>query len=351
MLAKVRDALRPMARDSVPMAIIYHMIDNHVVKNSVKAGKEPAFNPSDTPEREVQDRVNDSLKAFDDYIEYSGIPRSSLKGKRILEIGPGGNMGVAVKFLLSGAKQVTCLERFHRKEDVNRTRQILNALKQSLGKDEQRILDKVVTLDSQEEMGIKSEKFRYVYGTALEDADQVLDTGSFDIIVSRSALEHTYEPGVAMTAMDNLLAPGGSMIHKIDFHDHGMFTQGDMHPLTFLTIPDFLYFFMGRESGKPNRQLIDFYVDTVKSLRYEGKVFITSIVGAKDELRPYKETIKPSVDFNTSVFSLVRKLKPKMSSPYREMPDDTLIIGGIFLVAKKRSAGEIFKSALITTSV
>jgi hypothetical protein len=41
-----------------------------------------------------------------------------LQDKRVLEIGPGGNAGVALKFLLAGAKQVVCLDKFYSKMEL-----------------------------------------------------------------------------------------------------------------------------------------------------------------------------------------------------------------------------------------
>jgi len=44
-------------------------------------------------------------QVFDDYLKYSGVSITMLKGKRVLEIGSGDNSGVAQKFLTAGAKQ------------------------------------------------------------------------------------------------------------------------------------------------------------------------------------------------------------------------------------------------------
>jgi hypothetical protein len=51
----------------------------------------------------------------------------------------------------------------------------------------------------------------HIYGTGIEEAGKLF--------------EHLYEPDRAFSVLDGLLLPGGYMIHKIDFRDHGMFSD------------------------------------------------------------------------------------------------------------------------------
>ena len=50
---------------------------------------------------------------FNDYKKYSGLEDEDITGKKILEIGPGDNFGVALRFLAAGAEQVCCIDKFH----------------------------------------------------------------------------------------------------------------------------------------------------------------------------------------------------------------------------------------------
>src|SRR5215218_1948090 len=49
---------------------------------------------------------------FEHYLKYSGLTRESLKGQTVLEIGPGENAGVALRFLAAGATEVVCIDKF-----------------------------------------------------------------------------------------------------------------------------------------------------------------------------------------------------------------------------------------------
>src|ERR1035441_4786828 len=48
---------------------------------------------------------------FQEYLEYGGLSIDGLRGKSILEIGPGDNLGVALTFLAAGAHRVVCLDK------------------------------------------------------------------------------------------------------------------------------------------------------------------------------------------------------------------------------------------------
>jgi hypothetical protein len=62
-------------------------------------------------------------EVFDDYLHYGHIDRRELAGMRILEIGPGANLGVALLFAAHGAREVVCVDRFEsdRNDAFNRS--------------------------------------------------------------------------------------------------------------------------------------------------------------------------------------------------------------------------------------
>src|SRR5947199_8669766 len=51
-------------------------------------------------------------RAFREYLQRSGLCQGTLEGKRVLEIGPGDTLGVALKFLAAGAAEVVSLDKF-----------------------------------------------------------------------------------------------------------------------------------------------------------------------------------------------------------------------------------------------
>ena len=257
-----------------------------------------------------------------------------LRGKRVLEIGPGDNFGVALKFLIAGAKQVVCLDKFFSKRDPEQQYKIYQALREHLNGDEIQNFNRVINLDSGR-IEIDSQKLSYVYGTGIEKAEKILEPESFDFIVSRAVLEHVYDTDAAFSVMNRLLIRGGYMIHKIDFRDHGMFSGGGLHPLTFLTIPDSVYRLMTHDSGKPNRRFINYYRQKMLELGYDTKILITHIVGFEGEILPHKDKIMFGVDYSDRTISLLNEIRTNLQYRFRNMSDEDLMIAGIFLIARK----------------
>ncbi|MFZ5426619.1 MAG: class I SAM-dependent methyltransferase [Thermodesulfobacteriota bacterium] len=58
-----------------------------------------------------------------------------------------------------------------------------------------------------------------------------LDDGSVDVIVSNSVLEHVRDPDGLFRECWRVLAPGGTMLHRVDYRDH--FFKYPFHFLTF----------------------------------------------------------------------------------------------------------------------
>ena len=55
-------------------------------------------------ESEAENSLDYINRTFYDYLTYSGISVHSLQDKNVLEVGPGGNLGVALKFLAAGGR-------------------------------------------------------------------------------------------------------------------------------------------------------------------------------------------------------------------------------------------------------
>jgi hypothetical protein len=156
----------------------------------------------------------------------------------------------------------------------------------------------------------------------------------FDLVISRAVIEEIYQPDDLFIAIDRVLAPGGQMLHKIDLSDYGMFREVDMHPLTFLTISDRVYRMMASDSGIPNRKRIGYYRDQLERLGYESRFFITSILG-KGTLEPHKEALTLNEDYSGSTLDLISQIRPALDDSFRTLPEEELMIEGIFLVAQK----------------
>ena len=324
----MRDFVKKLARRSKTAIIIYKVFDNRRLRKRVASGDIETTHGSTHLNQSVANSLAYIEKQFADYINYAGL---TLQGKRILELGPGDNLGVALKFLAAGAASVVCLDRFYSKRDTEHEREIYNALRERLTGEEQGRFDEAVTLT--DDVQFNQQKLQSVYGVSLEEFAGKLahDHEKFDLILSCAVLEEIYDLGPVFSAMDRLLAPGGSLVHVIDLGDYGMFRNQGMHPLTFLTISEPIYKRMASDSGLPNRKRLRYYVEKMKELGYQSKFFVTSVLPT-GRLEPAAE-YAPGRFNNDS--NLVAEIRNKLASDFRNLDEEQLLIDGVLLVATK----------------
>ena len=393
-MAGVLRQFKQWAMKSKTMVVLYHIYANRKIKRRFESGDIETDSGTAHSRFSLSESLSYINDTFNNYLKYGGITKEDIQGSRILEIGPGDNLGVALKFLAAGARQVVCVDKFISKRDLEQEREIYLTLRDELGADEIAVFDTVVNLNDGIE--INPDKLTRLHGKGIEEAAAVLESESFNLIVSTAVLEHLYDTDAALSAMDALLAPGAVMIHEIDFRDHGMFSEAGHHPLTFLTIPDTLYSRMTRDSGKPNRRLLPYYKRKMSAMGYNARFYYLRVLGAEKDFSPYPETFpcegedmesvskpekipktilpqdggdtegveiirlkqphptpspilgrencKPCPNpFNWSIetvsidtaYSLLSGIRPKLKGPFNEMTDEELIVQGVFLAAHK----------------
>jgi len=323
----MRDLVKKLARRSRTAIIIYKVFDNRRLKKRVASGDIETTHGSTHLNQSVAGSLDYIEKQFANYVNYAGL--TSLNAKRILELGPGDNLGVALKFLAVGAAKVVCLDRFYSKRNAAHERQIYQALRESLGADERSRFDDALNLAG--EVQFNPDKLQSVYGASLEEFAAKLADEKFDLIISCAVLEEIYDPDPVFAAMDKLLAAGGNLVHVIDLGDYGMFRNQGMHPLTFLTISERVYKRMASDSGLPNRKRLGYYVDKMKELGYESKFFVTSVLP--------EGRLEPAAEYAPGRFkrdsNLVADIRPKLANDFRMLDDEELLIDGVLLVARK----------------
>jgi SAM-dependent methyltransferase len=329
-------ALKKIAAQSKTLIIAHRIFDNWRRRRAFKAGNTITAYGSTHEFWSLEKSVSYINLVYREYLEYAGLGPEALRGKRILEVGPGDNFGVALKFLAAGAAKVVCLDKFYSERNVEQQTRIYHELRKQLSPDEARVFDECIKLDG--DIELNEERLQYIYGHGIEEADAILEPRSFDFIVSRAVIHNVYDVDRGFEAMDRLLAPGGYMLHKIDLSDENMFSSRGMHPLTFLTIPERIYYLMASDSGKPNRKLIGDYREQMQKRGYQTKILITTVLGA-GPLVPHKEQIEQGVDYSDKTLSLINAIRPRLASPYRDRSDAELAATGIFLVATKGTKG------------
>ncbi len=280
----------------------------------------------------VEERVRYAQAAFKALLKRAGLTSSDVEGKRVLELGPGDNLGVAIKWLGAGARSVVGLDRFEVRAPLRIEAASYEALLNSLTPTERKNVGAAIRITNGQIA--LSERLRYVSGVSIEDASQLFEAESFDIIYSIAVLEHVYDPDAAFDALDRLLRPGGVMFHQIDFHDHGMFTQGGHHPWTFLQVPQGLYRAMTFHLGGPNRRLISYYRGILQEFGYEGRVVVSQVFG-EGGLEKYVEHLVEGTHYKPETRVLLRRVRDSLQEPFRRMSEADLLPSGAFMTARK----------------
>jgi SAM-dependent methyltransferase len=328
----MRDLVKRLARRSKTAIIIYKLFDNRRLRKRVESGDIETIHGSTHLNRSVTNSLAYIEKQFADYIKYAGLSNDYLKGRHILELGPGDNFGVALKFLAAGAASVVCLDRFYSKRNTEHERAIYKALRESLSAEEKNRLDQAVSLT--DNVQFNPQKLQSIYGASLEAfGDKLAPSEKFDLILSCAVLEEIYDPDPVFAAMDRLLAPGGSLVHTIDLGDYGMFRDQGMHPLTFLTISEPIYRRMASDSGLPNRKRLGYYVQKMKEFGYQSKFFVTSVLPT-GRLEPAAEYAPGRFEHDSNV-RLVNEIRSKLANDFKNLDEEELLIEGVLLVARK----------------
>ncbi len=278
--------------------------------------------------------LSESLAYIDwvvgDYRRYAGLDAAAVAGKRVLEVGPGDNYGVALELIGDGAEQVVCLDRFHNWRDPDQQAAIYAAQVERADGDRRERMQAAIADD---QGGFDPARIRAVEGVTIEEAVGVLDE-RFGVIISRAVLLQVWDLDGALEAMDALLEPGGVQAHKVDLSDNGLLTTGGHNPLEFLTISDAVWDRMRRHTGLMNREMIDSYREGMGARGYDAELPVTRVRGDDEELDPHHAPLtaeemaraKPHID----------AIRDRLLPRYRALDDADLAADGIFLVARKR---------------
>lgn len=294
---------------------------------------------------------------FDSFLKYSAVS-NDLLGKRVLEIGHGENVGLALKFLTLGAGKVVCIDKFHAPRDTEKEYAIYQGLRSTLTQEEKVRFDECIDLKNNE-FHLNANKIECLYGLGIEDALEKFSPESFDLVYSNAVLEHIDDIDTAMAVMPQLLATGGSMIHSIDFKDHGMFTSAKLHPLTFLSISNKIYRNM-TSIGYPNRKTIQFYREKMAVFAGDFELLVSQVFHepdlssnsgkyhpsnlVKDEkksigyatLITYKEDMQANIDYSVEMLENFKEYREKLALDFRGISAEDLMVACILLIAEKK---------------
>jgi SAM-dependent methyltransferase len=140
-----------------------------------------------------------------------------IKGKTILEIGPGNDISTAIMMIMLGAERVYLVDKISdftdkgHHNDIEFIRAFQHKMMEEALIDEyppQLVRDKISFVDS--------------YFTDSNRLFETLGGAKVDCIVSHQVLEHIDNLDEAFKNMRTILKQGGVMFHEIDFSDHTM---------------------------------------------------------------------------------------------------------------------------------
>jgi SAM-dependent methyltransferase len=285
------------------------------------------------PETAIPTYLNRINTTFADYQKYGGLSADRLRGRHVLEVGPGETIGVALRFIGAGAESVTAVDKFVPLQTSTFHRRLYHTLEAQRPADESARMEAAVDLTNG--VAPRDRKLTYVYGEGMEVTARRLRPASVDVIVSNAVLEEIYDSDTMFAGFDRLLKPGGRQVHVIDLGDYGMFSKHGFHPLEFLTIPDGIYRYMVEASGQPNRRGVDYYRRTAARFGYSARIYRTWVVGGREHLREYPLQLQYGRDYSDENLQLVRSVRSRLLSRYRELSDEDLLTRSILLVLDK----------------
>lgn len=277
-----------------------------------------------------EDSVRYIEEVFADYKRYGKL--ECLSGIAA-EIGPGDNVGVAMLMRQDGCHQVDLVDRYESRRDRQQQDRIYDALSKKYGLE---WLRPTHSWNDREISGITPRIGQPAEEYFKECAQKRKPI--YDLIVSRSVLEHLYDPLDALDRMISCLNPGGCMLHKIDLRDHGLFTP-QHHELTFLTFPTIIYRWMTKYSGRPNRVLFHRYRERLERLKEKGlidySIHVTRLTGVGDIVPHQLYEDVTAVVWRQATQS-IEQYRSRFAAEFLHVESRALAVGGVFLTVLRR---------------
>jgi SAM-dependent methyltransferase len=241
------------------------------------------------------------------------LHEGGLQGTDVLEIGPGGNVGVSLLMLLAGAKSATCLDVMPWIQGTGPDA-LYPALVEAAAKAPETYLVAPALREraQTDPEAVARELLKHItYICPMDIATTTLPDASQDVIFSHACFEHFGDPAGSIAQIARLLRPGGVTSHQVDLRDHRDFS----HPLEFLRYSESVWHLANsnRPSGVRNRWRAPEY-----RAAFEQRGLEVVALHATD---------------TTTVTEVMRH---KFHAHFQAMSLEDLAIIGILLVARKR---------------
>lgn len=248
------------------------------------------------------------LRCFSDYGERLGYDVEQfddfLRGKTVLEYGPGDILGVSLLMYAHGAAFVQCVDRFAREKISKANIETYLEILDRLDPEKRRRAADAFNDHGDPGSGFNPAMIRY----SVTRDGLINESEAYDLIVSRSVLEHVNHLDLTIRDIANALKPDGVSVHSVDLKSHNL----DRYlPFDFLTWPETVYRLMNSHKGRPNRWRVDKYRECVARA---GLRFMA--------LAPTGKLQDDQID----------RIRPKLAPRFRDLPTEELTWQGFWMV-------------------
>ncbi len=228
--------------------------------------------------------VVDRLEALGD-VDWSG--------KRVLEVGPGPDLGTGAIILDRGAASYRAIDAFDLVGMTGSEFYAVLATRLNGPLDKARL------------------SFTQATFPALPEVE-----GTYDLIISNATLEHINEIPMLFRRLHELIAAGGQMVHHIDAQTHMRWLR-ERDPLNILRYDERIYRHLLSFPGAPNRMCAEQYADAAKEAGFQAAPIVPGRVAEPRYLDDVRQSL---------------------ALPFRNRPDLSLL--NFTLLATAATAGE-----------
>lgn len=243
-----------------------------------------------------------------DYFAELGVDASFVRGKRVLEYGPGDTLGAALLLYAHGAEAVHSVDHFAIHRITPQSAAIYRAILASLSGEARARAESAFVVAGNPESGFDPAKIEYRVTRHGVSGRR----NAYDLILSRSVLALVDRLDDTLADVAAALKPGGVSVHKVDLSSHGLDRD---RPFDFLTWPDPLYQLMYSRKGRPNRWRVDRYQSLAKSAGLNIR-----------KLTPTGKLSDAEVEF----------IRPRVDPAFREVPPELISWTGFWMIADRR---------------
>jgi SAM-dependent methyltransferase len=195
-----------------------------------------AFSPEDWlrgfPEKQkkIREVVDYSLQVVRDHLSRFPGEHVFLKGRTVMELGPGNDLGPALVMMGYGARVIIIDKYLVEWDDSFHPyfyKMFLASAREIFPEMDTSPIEEVIRNKRHAAPNLECHKY------GLEEVAFLPDK-CIDVSMSNAVMEHLYDPELSCRELFRLTKPGGIGFHQIDFEDHRNFDK----PLEYLTLSD-----------------------------------------------------------------------------------------------------------------